>query len=112
MDANRLNELATNAELNHWPAHLGVTTDAEKVEYLAARLREAATEHDNELEAAEQRVEYLEGESIDLENKIDRLTDENEKLESKIADRDDQIVDLKQSLKEAEETIAQLEARL
>ena len=37
-----LHELATNAEINHWPPHLGVHTDAEKIAYLAERLREAA----------------------------------------------------------------------
>ena len=42
MDAEQLQQLATNAQLNHWPPHLGVTTDAEKVEYLAQWLREAA----------------------------------------------------------------------
>lgn len=112
MEPQQLHELATNATLNHWPPHLGVVSEQDKIQYLADRLREATDSHSNELEAAEQRVEYLEGESIELEQKIDRLEDENEKLESKVADRDDQIVNLKQSLKEAEETIAQLEARL
>lgn len=112
MDANQLNELANNAELNHWPAHLGVTTDAEKVGYLAARLREVATERSNQLEAAEQRIEYLEGESIDIENKIDRLSDENEKLEAANEELKDRIASMELQLKEAEETIGQLEARL
>lgn len=39
MDAQ---ELATNALVNHWPAHLGVKTDAEKIEYLARALEKAA----------------------------------------------------------------------
>lgn len=43
MDANQLQELADNARLDHWPPHLGVTTDAEKIEYLAQRLRDAAS---------------------------------------------------------------------
>jgi chromosome segregation ATPase len=92
MDANQLNELATNAQLDHWPAHLGVTTDAEKVEYLAARLREVATEHANELEAAEQREESLESDNIDLSNENDKLKEqletlrtENEELKAKLA---------------------------
>lgn len=41
MDANQLRELATNATLNHWPPHLGVVTEADKIQYLADRLREA-----------------------------------------------------------------------
>lgn len=84
MNTNQLHELATNAEINHWPPHLGVTTDAEKVGYLAERLRGAADSHSSELEAVEQRLETIEGENIDLENKIDRLEDENEKLKSEI----------------------------
>lgn len=112
MEPNQLHELARNATLNHWPPHLGVVSESDKIQYLADRLREAADSHSNELEAAEQRLESIEGENTDLSNTIDRLEDENEKLESKVADRDDQIVGLKQSLKEAEETIAQLEARL
>jgi phage shock protein A len=84
MDAQQLRELATNAELNHWPAHLGVTTDAEKVEYLAARLREVATEHANELEAAGQREESLNEDVIDLTNKVDRLESEVAEFKHKL----------------------------
>lgn len=47
MEPNQLHELATNVELNHWPPHLGVRTDAEKIQYLAARLREAANEYES-----------------------------------------------------------------
>ncbi len=84
MEPDQLRELSTNATLNHWPPHLGVVSEQDKIQYLAERLREAADSHSNELEAAEQRVEYLEGENIELEQKIDRLEDENEKLKSEI----------------------------
>lgn len=50
MDAEQLQQLATNAELNHWPLHLGVRTDAEKVEYLARQLSEAS-DHISDLES-------------------------------------------------------------
>lgn len=43
MDTNQLHELATNARLNHWPPHLGVTTEAEKIEYLAQQLEDAGS---------------------------------------------------------------------
>lgn len=43
MEAEQARELALNARLNHWPAHLGIKTDAEKIEHLASRLDEAAT---------------------------------------------------------------------
>lgn len=44
MNPQELIDLALNARLDHWPPHLGVKTDAEKVEYLANKLDEAATE--------------------------------------------------------------------
>ena len=37
-----LQELATNARMDHWPAHLGVKTEQEKIEYLASVLEKAA----------------------------------------------------------------------
>jgi hypothetical protein len=65
MDTNQLNELATNALLDHWPPHLGVRTEAEKVAYLAEQLREAADAEEradslaDELETAQdQTYEY------------------------------------------------------
>ena len=42
MDADQLRELATNALVGHWPPHLGVKTDQEKIEYLARQLDQAA----------------------------------------------------------------------
>ena len=84
MDANQLQELATNAQLDHWPPHLGVTTDAEKIEYLAQRLREIIIEHDNQLEAAEQREDSLNEDVIDLGNKVDRLESEVADLKHKL----------------------------
>jgi hypothetical protein len=43
MDAEQARELALNARLDYWPAHLGVNTDAERIEHLATKLDEAAT---------------------------------------------------------------------
>lgn len=42
MDAQELRELATNALTGHWPKHLGVSTDAERIEFLARKLEAAA----------------------------------------------------------------------
>jgi signal transduction histidine kinase len=47
MEPNQLHELATNAELNHWPPHLGVVSESDKIQYLADRLREAAERTDD-----------------------------------------------------------------
>jgi hypothetical protein len=53
MSAQELRELATNALTGHWPAHLGVKSDAEKIEYLARQIDRAADSLE-ELERREQ----------------------------------------------------------
>lgn len=93
MTANQLNELATNAELNHWPAHLGVTTDAEKVEYLAARLREVAD--------VEARAEEL---SDELESTTEEIVD----LKASNEDLQDEVKILKADLKLAQTQLGQI----
>lgn len=90
MDAEQLQQLATNAELNHWPPHLGVTTDAEKVAYLAERLREAADAETRADELADQLETANEDNSaIELENKdlladIETLKADVRRLENKL----------------------------
>lgn len=44
METQQMINLALNARLGHWPPHLGLNTDAERIEYLATRLDEAATQ--------------------------------------------------------------------
>jgi hypothetical protein len=80
-----LYELATNARLNHWPPHLGVTTNAEKIEYLAQRLQEAGdvvqnddlldrqTAMQEEIAMHEQTIEGLRAEIFDLNEVIKKL---------------------------------------
>ena len=90
MDPNQLHELATNARLNHWPPHLGVTTDAEKIEYLAQRLEEAAdaeTRADglsDELETAQEENGNLNDENEDLTEQVRQLKSDIKMLQSKI----------------------------
>lgn len=76
MDSNDLRELATNALIGHWPPHLGVNTDAERIEFLARKLESAADEigsaEKGESDALE-RVEALEGQVEDLEYQIQEL---------------------------------------
>ena len=86
MGAEQLQQLATNAELNHWPPHLGVTTDAKKVEYLAQRLREAA-------EMVTTNDELIDDELKDLRTKIDDLQ----------SDFESQIESLRYDLEKLEE---------
>lgn len=72
MEPNQLHELATNATLNHWPPHLGVVTDTDKIQYLADRLRETANElgHANSLL---QKYEELGTDIDDLQANITRV---------------------------------------
>jgi peptidoglycan hydrolase CwlO-like protein len=91
MDSNQLNEFATNALLNHWPPHLGVRTEAEKMEYLAQRLTEAADAEEradglaDELETAQEEVPLLRDENADLADQIKTLKSDIKSLEAKIA---------------------------
>jgi predicted RNase H-like nuclease (RuvC/YqgF family) len=101
MDADQLQRLATDARLNYWPPHLGVKTDAEKVEYLAQRIEETADMGDVEIERLENQVEMLGNETVDLENKlaardikIERLEDEIERLNGKIVDLQERCAEL------------------
>ena len=88
MEPDQLKELATNARLNHWPPHLGVTTDAEKIEYLAKSLEEAvdygmdqeslAASQDDKISELKIKIEDLE---TDFEERIKSLCDDLEKLQ-------------------------------
>lgn len=89
MDAEQLRELATNATLNHWPPHLGVVSDADKIQYLAERLGEAvdygmaqeelAASYDDQISELKVKIDDLEA---DFEQRIESLRDDLEKLES------------------------------
>jgi uncharacterized coiled-coil DUF342 family protein len=70
MDANQLNELATNALLNHWPLHLGVRTEAEKIAYLAEQLREAVDTETQADELADQ-LETAQKQSDEYERQLE-----------------------------------------
>lgn len=76
MDTNQLNELATNARLNHWPPHLGVTTDAEKIEYLAQQLGDVGSQ--------QVQMGELAAENEELREDLDSMTRRAEKAEYKL----------------------------
>lgn len=76
MEAEQARELALNARLNHWPVHLGVSTDAEKIEHLATRLDEAATRIFS--------LETLEDEAQTLREERDMYASANEDLRDKL----------------------------
>lgn len=83
MDADQLQALSINARLDHWPPHLGVRTEAEKVECLANALGEV-TLRDAQIDELENQIEALQEETADLENKLDSRDDQIEKLETKV----------------------------
>lgn len=88
MEPQQLLELADNAEQGFWPPHLGVTSDAEKIAYLAERLGEAvnygmdqeslAASRDDEISELKVKIDDLE---TDFEQRIESLRDDLEKLE-------------------------------
>lgn len=82
-----LQQLATNARLNHWPPHLGVTTEAEKIECLAAALVES---EERQVSDSEVRTE--------MQNEIDRLRDKAQDLEDQINSLRDNLDTLEEKL--------------
>jgi predicted RNase H-like nuclease (RuvC/YqgF family) len=82
MDASQLRELATNALTGYWPAHLGLKTDAERIEYLARCIETAADEIQQGDEAFEQ-VTELETKTERLQNEIDEQAAEIESLKAR-----------------------------
>lgn len=97
MDANQLQELATNALLDHWPPHLGVKTDAEKIAYLAERLREAAD--------IETRADELDAEVESAHEENGRLIDELEELKLTLGELKPLIAEMKDNLSDLEERL-------
>lgn len=69
-DAEQMRELALNARLNHWPPHLGVRTEAEKIEYLAQRLEEAADTEERASDLADQ-LETAQEQSNEYERQLE-----------------------------------------
>ncbi len=81
MEAQEIINLSINARMNHWPPHLGVNTDAEKIEYLATRLDEVATQivsNDtlvDENQALREERDHFEAEAADLREKLKEIGD-------------------------------------
>lgn len=74
METQQMIDLALNARLGHWPPHLGLKTDAERIEYLAIRLDEAATQIVSN-EALQDENKALLEENDSLRSDVERLTD-------------------------------------
>jgi predicted nucleic acid-binding Zn-ribbon protein len=104
MDSNQLRELATNAQLDHWPPHLGVRTDAEKIEYLVKALR-SVDDYEAQIEeiAAERdsladQVTQLENKLYDQEDRVDKF----DELRGKVSEAEGVLADIKIGLEELE----------
>jgi peptidoglycan hydrolase CwlO-like protein len=95
MDNDQLNELATNALLDHWPPYMGVRTEAEKVEYLVNALSEVEVKSE-QIEALENQIEALGKEAVDLENKLAARDITVKQLEDEIGRLNGKIVDLQE----------------
>lgn len=68
-----MDELILNAQLDHWPPHLGVRTDAEKIQYLAQRLREAVVRDNESIDELNRHILTLEQANDMLQSEIDTL---------------------------------------
>lgn len=76
MEAQEIINLSINARMNHWPPHLGVNTDAEKIEYLSTKLDESATEL--------VRLEHVDDENRSLQEERDLYASEVQDLRDKL----------------------------
>lgn len=79
MEVQELINLSINARMGHWPPHLGVNTEAEKIEYLAQRLDESATEIarleavDDENKTLREERNYYESDAYDAKSELKKI---------------------------------------
>ena len=102
MDPNQLHELASNARLNHWPPHLGVTTDAEKIEYLAKAL-ESIDDYEAQIEEVTTERDSLADQVTQLENKLydqEDLVDKIDSFMDKVVEAESVLADIKLDVEE------------
>lgn len=97
-----LRELANNARLNHWPPHLGVRTEAEKIEYLAQAL-ESVDDYESQIEEIRVERDDLADQVTTLEDKLynqDERADKLEALMDKVAEAEHLLADMKLDIEE------------
>lgn len=98
-----MQELATNARLNHWPPHLGVKTDADKIEFLASKLEETRD--------TEAQMGSLVGELEDVRDSNNRLIDEVNDLKEEIVGLKDERLALKAEILELKAKVADVQSK-
>lgn len=84
MDENeltRLEQVASGALVNHWPPHLGLTTDSQRIEHLA--------------DGVSKLVDY----SRDLEGRNETLSDEVENANDRIRELEQELEQAKKDAK-------------
>lgn len=102
MEPEQLRELATNAQLDHWPPHLGVRTEAEKIEYLAKAL-ESVNDYEAQIEAITAERDDLADQVTKLEDKLcdqEDRTDKIDALRDKVGEAEGVLADIKLDLEE------------
>lgn len=77
METEQLRTIAKDAQINHWPPHLGLNTDAERIHWLAQQLESAVELYD--------RIDELEDDLATQKEWTDAANGEVEELRDEIA---------------------------
>lgn len=86
MDNTELKQVAVGVlSTGHWPTHLGLNTDGERIEWLARQLEAVALSREQIEESHEAEIARLEESSVDQANTITRLEDRLDRI-ARIAD--------------------------
>ena len=102
MEPDQLRKLSTNATLNHWPPHLGVVSEQDKIQYLADALR-SIDDYESRIEAVEAERDALAEQVTQLENKLydqEDRTDKFDGLKDKVAEAESLLADIKLDIEE------------
>lgn len=87
----RLQQIATDAQVGHWPSHLGLNTDAERINYLAQTLEktiDGMSDHEaieelkdelkDDIESVEDKVSLVETDIESIKERLEKLEEEQQ----------------------------------
>lgn len=80
MEPNQLIQIAKDAQINHWPPHLGLNTDAERIYWLACQLENAAGAQD-EVEDLAQKLSDADANYGDIDEELKTIKAELKKAQ-------------------------------